>query len=86
MTTLLILKVNGEVVSRCDARCYDADWEEHCGCVCLGRNHGVGLEKARNQSIIDLDELTREAMKKHGKTAWIECRAAGYQLALWEGD
>jgi hypothetical protein len=85
MTTLLVLTVNGEVVSRCDARCYGANWDKHCQCVCLGRNHGVGLVKARNTAITDLDELTREAKKKHGPTAELECRADAIQLSLFGG-
>ena len=85
MTTLLILRVNGEVIARCDARCYDAQHEEHCVCVCLGRNHGVGFVTANNQSISGIDELTKEAKKKHGRAAEVECKAAAYQLNLFSG-
>ena len=45
MTALLILRRGGDVVGRCDAACYDAEHED-CVCVCLGRNHRAGFEKA----------------------------------------
>lgn len=30
---------------RCDARCYNSK-RTKCKCVCGGKNHGIGLEKA----------------------------------------
>ena len=32
-------------MGRCDVRCYDARRLE-CHCICGGRNHGAGLERA----------------------------------------
>lgn len=47
----LILAMNseGDVVGRCDAKCYEAQSAE-CDCICGGRNHGAGLEKARENN------------------------------------
>lgn len=44
MATLLTVG-NSEGERRCDAKCYDAT-EPHCDCVCGGKNHGAGLQRA----------------------------------------
>ncbi len=46
--SLLFALLDGErVIGQCDARCYDAAaGEPACDCVCGGRNHGLGLERA----------------------------------------
>jgi hypothetical protein len=36
-------------VGRCDARCYEAT-EPKCDCICSGRNHGAGLQKAADNT------------------------------------
>jgi hypothetical protein len=45
MTTLISYQSSGGDQGRCDAKCYDADWDE-CDCICGGRNHGAGKEQA----------------------------------------
>ncbi|MBA7612242.1 hypothetical protein ES703_19478 [subsurface metagenome] len=46
MTTLIIFREkDGRIVSRCDARCYNAKGHR-CICVCGGYNHGVGIDEA----------------------------------------
>lgn len=45
MTLMSVYAENGEIVGRCDARCYDAE-EIECECVCHGCNHGKGLDVA----------------------------------------
>lgn len=45
MTALLIVYRGRDVVRCCDAKCYDAD-HDRCVCVCSGRNHRVGYERA----------------------------------------
>lgn len=62
---------DGELIGRCDARCYNAK-EPSCDCICGGRNHGAGLEKAAEQ--------TRECAE-----AWIEAYADRLGLAEYEG-
>lgn len=46
MTTLIaVYDSSGRCIGRCDARCYNAE-EPKCECICGGRNHGKGLQKA----------------------------------------
>lgn len=45
MTTLIAVYGSDGLVGRCDAKCYKAK-HQGCTCVCGGRNHGVGLEAA----------------------------------------
>jgi len=59
MTLIEVRGKGGELIGRCDARCYNAK-EPHCECICGGRNHGVGLQKAIEQAR-EQAELEREA-------------------------
>ncbi|MCA1571075.1 MAG: hypothetical protein LC798_12280 [Chloroflexi bacterium] len=64
MTTLIGVYNSEGCVGRCDARCYDAKHPD-CDCICGGKNHGAGLNRAV--------ENTRELA-----SAWIEkARADG---------
>jgi hypothetical protein len=45
MTTLIRHYKYGRRVAQCDARCYNAKGKR-CTCCCGGLNHGVGLDKA----------------------------------------
>lgn len=58
------------IVGRCDAKCYNAA-HAGCTCICGGRNHGRGLEKAVEQ--------TREHVEE-----WVEAYAASQRLAEYE--
>jgi len=49
MTTLISAHNGDGCIGRCDARCYNAKGER-CRCICGGRNHGVGREKAANNT------------------------------------
>jgi hypothetical protein len=44
MTLIAVYNSDG-CVGRCDARCYEAT-EPRCECICGGRNHGAGLDRA----------------------------------------
>lgn len=46
---------NGEI-RRCDASCYNAKSAD-CTCVCGGKNHGAGLQKAAENVRQYADEL-----------------------------
>lgn len=52
MTTLIAIYHEKELLGRCDARCYDATSPD-CDCVCGGKNHGVGLQQAAQNTIAD---------------------------------
>ena len=58
------------LVGRCDARCYEAK-HEGCTCICGGKNHGAGLDKAITQ--------TREQAEQ-----WIEAYAESQGLSNYE--
>lgn len=57
MATLIRVIENGKCVGRCDASCYNAKHDK-CVCCCGGRNHGVGLQQAIENTRELLDELT----------------------------
>jgi hypothetical protein len=68
MTTLIAVYTSDGCAGRCDASCHDAKHDE-CTCICAGRNHGVGRQRAI--------ENTRELAEK-----WLEryCAERGIDL------
>ena len=48
---------------QCDARCYNAKTPT-CICCCSGKNHGVGLK----QALQNTQQMTEELLKKTGVT------------------
>lgn len=70
MTTLLSVHNSEGCVGRCDARCYNAVGDV-CDCICGGKNHGAGLERAMDN--------TRDWAE-----GWIEVYAA--QAGLTPGE
>jgi hypothetical protein len=71
MTTLIAVYNSEGCVGRCDAKCYEAEWEP-CDCICQGRNHGAGKQQA-------LDN-TRELAE-----SWLEhARANGQDISFAE--
>lgn len=49
MTTLIAVYNSEGCQGRCDARCYEAT-STACDCICGGRNHGVGLAQAADNT------------------------------------
>lgn len=45
MTLIEQYSGDGRLIGRCDARCYEAK-HPRCDCICGGRNHGAGFNKA----------------------------------------
>jgi hypothetical protein len=41
----MYVKVGGNAIQRCDAKCYDAKAQK-CTCCCGGKNHAVGFQQA----------------------------------------
>lgn len=69
--TLIAVCISQGCVGRCDARCYLAR-EPGCGCICRGRNHGAGKQRALDNT---------RAMAEQ----WIEhARVAGQDITLAE--
>lgn len=57
---------NSEGTRRCDAKCYNADHPD-CDCICGGRNHGAGLNKAIEKNKEQFKEIFEECKKKFGE-------------------
>lgn len=65
MTTLIYVGNRSGCIGRCDAKCYEAK-EDKCDCVCGGRNHGKGLEKALDNTKEYSEEMIEEYVKSRG--------------------
>lgn len=59
MTTAIAVYDSDGLVGRCDATCHNAK-EPTCRCICGGRLHGVGADRAVEKNTRDLlgDDLT----------------------------
>ncbi len=73
MATLIVVSNSEGVVGRCDSRCYEAQAPE-CDCICDGRNHGVGLERAL--------ESTAQLLDPTGQLREQVCRLGGDQVVV----
>lgn len=67
MTTLIEVRNSSGIVGRCDARCYNAKTPD-CTCICGGKNHGAGQEKA----IDNTRELAEDWLKRYAKEKGLE--------------
>jgi len=57
VATLIRVKASGGKRARvCNAQCYNAKFPT-CVCVCGGKNHGVGLERAKENTREIAEEL-----------------------------
>jgi hypothetical protein len=61
MTLIYVANSNG-CVGRCDSRCYEAVMPD-CHCICGGKNHGVGLERAKSNT----EELAKQKLTEWQK-------------------
>lgn len=73
----LIAVYNGErCVGRCDAKCYNAKHTK-CTCVCGGRNHGVGLKEA----VDNTQDMAKELLERYAEdNKKVEIQALQMQL------
>jgi len=62
MTTVLAVYNSSGCIGRCDANCHDARTAK-CTCICGGKNHGAGLERAieNNRELVG---LTKEDLQR----------------------
>lgn len=84
MTTLIEVRNSSGVVGRCDARCYNAK-NPDCDCICGGKNHGAGIEKAVDNTR-EMVETWFEAYKDRknlGDDAIMEVAPNVYQMSLF---
>jgi hypothetical protein len=81
MATLIAVYNSEGCVGRCDAKCYNAE-SPHCDCICGGRNHGVG----KNRAIQNNEEMCagwlEEFKKRHPELAGQELRMQREELQL----
>ena len=85
MTPLIAVYENDGCKGSCDVRCYEAR-EPHCDCVCGGRNHGAGLERAvENTRELANGWIETYTQQHHIKTPrWEVPALAPVQLDLFE--
>ena len=62
MTTLIAVYDNNGCVGRCDARCYNAH-DPHCDCICGGKNHQAGLQKA----VENTEKMAEDWIKRYNE-------------------
>lgn len=81
----LIYASNGEhCIGKCDANCYNATGGK-CDCICNGKNHGVGINKARENTAKHVDEWIELYKQKHSKAEVTVNGNEVFQLKLFNG-
>jgi len=62
----LIYQHNGQhCTGKCDSNCYNATGPI-CDCICGGKNHGVGLEQAKENTRLYAEEMIEQYSKANG--------------------
>ncbi|WP_026370028.1 hypothetical protein [Kallotenue papyrolyticum] len=83
MATLIAVYTSDGCVGRCDARCHEAH-EPTCDCICGGMNHGVGRQRAAEQTRELVEHWIERYAKEHGLTDYrAEVNPEVYQLGLF---
>lgn len=81
MATLIAAYNSEGCIGRCDAKCYNAKHPD-CDCICGGRNHGVGRQKAE-QNTRELFEAWQNAwLKDHPDTARFDIPEQVFQTSF----
>jgi hypothetical protein len=60
VAALLTVYRGGDIVGRCDAKCYLATCKD-CDCICTGLNHSAGLQRATDQTRALAEEWVQRA-------------------------
>jgi hypothetical protein len=81
MTTLIAVYNSDGCVGRCDAKCYEATCT-NCDCICGGRNHGAGKQRATDNTRELAEHWLDEWKKNHPDTIGWSIPAA--QLSMFE--
>lgn len=63
MATLISQYNSDGTRRRCDARCYNAKHHK-CTCICGGANHGVGLQKAMENTKLMAEKMLENAAER----------------------
>ncbi len=67
MTLISVYNSDG-CVGRCDSRCYDAQGPV-CDCICGGRNHSAGLQRAQDNTRKYADAILEDWKAGHPEDA-----------------
>ena len=62
--TLISVHEGDRCKRRCTAKCYEAK-KEKCSCCCGGMNHGRGLQKAKDLTLSEADNIATRWDLKH---------------------
>ncbi len=73
MATLIYASNSDGCIGKCDANCYNA-MHPDCDCICGGRNHGAGLDRARKNTQEYADEMMEEYKKCHQDIKDLSCQ------------
>jgi len=86
MTTLISVHNSDGCVGRCDAKCYNATGPD-CDCICGGRNHGAGKQRAMDNTREMAEQWIDEYAKRQGlKDYDAAVNADVYQLSLFSAN
>lgn len=83
MTTLIAAYNSEGCIGRCDAKCYNATHPK-CDCICGGRNHGAGIQKATDNTRELAEEWIDRYQRKHKETLDFEVLPQPVQLQLFD--
>lgn len=83
MATLIAVYNSEGCVGRCDARCYNAE-HEGCDCICGGRNHGAGKNRAIRNNEAMCAEWLEDFKRRHPEHGQVEMRKEDVQLGLFD--
>ncbi len=83
MSCLIYAANSSGCIGKCDANCYNAT-SPTCDCICGGRNHGVGLKQAQENT----REYASEWIERYAKEKGIDKKDLTvnqqlYQLSLF---
>lgn len=77
----LIYASNGDhCIGKCDANCYNATHPE-CDCICGGKNHGVGLAKAQDNT----RQYAEKWMVRYAKEKGIDVKDITVNQQIYQG-
>jgi len=79
MATLIAAYNSEGCYGRCDAKCYNAKYPD-CDCICGGRNHGVGLKQAMQNTSELAEQWMDEYKIKHPSVTHFDVPGAQLQL------
>lgn len=83
MTTLIAAYNSEGCIGRCDAKCYNATHPE-CDCICGGRNHGAGVQKATENTKELAEDWIEHYQRKHNESLDFEVLPQPVQLQLFD--